>query len=33
MWKDIIPEDKDAHLESVHAVHGDKLGVVYKRDV
>ncbi|TCD62958.1 hypothetical protein EIP91_006189 [Steccherinum ochraceum] len=33
VWKDIIPEDKDAHLETVVAVGGDSLAVVYKRNV
>ena len=33
VWKDIIVEDKDAHLENVIAVGGDKLAVVYKRNV
>ncbi|THH29783.1 hypothetical protein EUX98_g4402 [Antrodiella citrinella] len=33
VWKEIIPEDKDANLEDVLAVGGDKLSVVYKRNV
>lgn len=34
-WKhvDVIPEDKDAHLEDVRAVNGDRFAVVYKRNV
>ncbi|KAH7907477.1 prolyl oligopeptidase [Hygrophoropsis aurantiaca] len=31
--KDLIPEQKDAFLDSVLAVGGDKLAVVYKRNV
>lgn len=30
---DVIPEDKDAHLEDVTAVNKDRLAVVYKRNV
>ncbi|KAF8576207.1 hypothetical protein K439DRAFT_1649348 [Ramaria rubella] len=30
---ELIPEDKDAHLEEVFAVSGDKFAVVYKRNV
>ncbi|KAI0092497.1 prolyl oligopeptidase [Irpex rosettiformis] len=32
-FKDVIPEDKDAHLEDVLAIGEDKLIVVYKRNV
>jgi hypothetical protein len=31
--KDLIPEDKDAHLEEVNAVDNDKFVVKYKRNV
>jgi prolyl oligopeptidase len=31
--KDLIPEDKDAHLANVRAVDQDKFVVVYKRNV
>lgn len=30
---DVIPEDKDAHLEDVRAINNDYFGVVYKRNV
>ena len=30
---DIIPEDKDAHLDDIIAVNGDTFAVVYKRNV
>ena len=33
VFKDILPEDKDAHLEDVLAVNGDHFAVVYKRNV
>ncbi len=33
MWKEVIPEDKDAHLEDVLPVNHDKLVIVYKRNV
>ncbi|KAI0761741.1 hypothetical protein BC629DRAFT_1443455 [Irpex lacteus] len=32
-FKEVIPEDKDAHLEDVLAISDDKLIVVYKRNV
>ena len=32
-FKDVIPEDKGAHLEDVLAVADDKLVTVYKRNV
>lgn len=31
--KDVIPEDKDAHLEDVMAINNDRFTVVYKRNV
>jgi hypothetical protein len=31
--QDFIPEDKDAHLETISAVDNDKFVVVYKRNV
>ncbi|PSS31987.1 hypothetical protein PHLCEN_2v2229 [Hermanssonia centrifuga] len=33
VWKEVIPEDKDAHLEDVLPVNHDKLAIVYKRNV
>ncbi|KAF9821009.1 hypothetical protein IEO21_00986 [Rhodonia placenta] len=33
VWKDVIPEDKDAHLSDVLAVNDDHLIVKYKRNV
>lgn len=33
VWKEVIPEDKEARLEDVSAVNGDTLAVVYKRNV
>ena len=33
MFKDLIPEDKEAHLQDVLAVNGDYAAVVYKRNV
>ena len=33
VFKELIPEDKDAHLEDVRAVNGDHAVVVYKRNV
>lgn len=32
-YQDLIPEDKDAHLEDVQPVNNDTLVVVYKRNV
>ena len=33
VFKDLIPEDKEAHLQDVLAVNGDYAAVVYKRNV
>ncbi|KZT12672.1 uncharacterized protein LAESUDRAFT_718954 [Laetiporus sulphureus 93-53] len=33
VFKDVIPEDKDAHLEGVHAINENSLIVTYKRNV
>ncbi|KAI0722036.1 prolyl oligopeptidase [Cerioporus squamosus] len=33
VFKDLIPEDKDAHLQDVLAVNGDHAVVIYKRNV
>ena len=33
IFKDVIPEDKDAHLEDILPINGNKLAVVYKRNV
>lgn len=33
VFRDVIPEDKDAHLEDVLAVNKDNLVLVYKRNV
>ncbi|CAL1703361.1 unnamed protein product [Somion occarium] len=33
VFKDVLPEDKEAHLEDVLAVNGDHFAVVYKRNV
>ncbi|OBZ71845.1 Prolyl endopeptidase [Grifola frondosa] len=33
VFKDVIPEDKDAHLEDVHPVNNDHAAVVFKRNV
>lgn len=30
---DVIPEDKDAHLDDITAVNGDRFAVIYKRNV
>jgi hypothetical protein len=30
---DFIPEDKNAHLETISAVDNDKFAIVYKRNV
>lgn len=30
---DVIPEDKDAHLDDITAVNSDTFAVVYKRNV
>ena len=33
VFKEVIPEDKNAHLENILAVNGDYAVVVYKRNV
>ena len=33
VFKELIPEDKEAHLEDVGSINGDHAVVVYKRNV
>lgn len=33
VFRDLIPEDKEAHLQDVLAVNGDYAVVIYKRNV
>ena len=33
VFKDLVPEDKKAHLQDVCAVNGDYAAIVYKRNV
>jgi prolyl oligopeptidase len=33
VFKDVIPQDKDAHLEDILPINNDKFVVVYKRNV
>ena len=33
VFKDLVPEDKKAHLQDVCAINGDYAAIVYKRNV